>query len=196
MNAVTCGSSRITVLTIAQAYFSAWLVDLLIPLVLGTLIIIVASERARNVLFPPVPRALVNIKTGGVQKPQAGQLGTSDTLTGAPEKQEGEAAEEEAANFVDNVRHVVMRAVGMHEKQDRDGDPLEGKVPKPVRKAVKAVKADGSAPGHATKDTDQTQKPMEEIIWSAAKPENLEPILKTAPHVVGEIVDNWERFAK
>jgi hypothetical protein len=160
------------------------------------LIVIIASERARNVLFPQAPRALVNISTGGIQKPQAGQLGTFNTLTGAPEKQEGEAVEEEAANFVDNLRHVVMRAVGMHEKQERDGDPLEGKVPKPVRKAVKAIKAEGSAPGHATEDTDQTQKPMEELLWSKAKPENLAPVITTAPHVVGEIVDNWERFAK
>ncbi|KAK5188813.1 hypothetical protein LTR92_011175 [Exophiala xenobiotica] len=97
-------------------YFTAWLLDLLIPLVLGTLILVVSSVGARNALFPPAPRALVNIMTGGIQKPQAGQLGTNDTLTGAPEKQPGEAMEEEAANFVDNVRHNLQRAIGMHSK--------------------------------------------------------------------------------
>ena len=158
--------------------------------------VIIASPAARDVLFPPVPRALVNIGTGDIQKPPAGQLGTMDTLTGAPEKQEGEAVEEEAANFVTNLRHLVMRTIGMHEKEDGDGDPLEGKVPKPVKNAVKAVKAEGSAPGHATEEMDQTQKPMEEVIWAKAKPENLEPVLKKFPHAVGEIVDNWERFAK
>lgn len=166
------------------------------PLLLGTLIVIVTSESARNVLFPSAPRALVEASTGGLQKPKAGQLGTTNTLTGAPEKEEGEAVEEEAANFVDNVRHLVMRAVGMHDKQQQEGDPLEGKVPKPVRNAVKAIKAEGSAPGHATENKDQTQKPMEQILWSGGKPDNLAPIISAAPHVVGEIVDNWERFAK
>ena len=166
------------------------------PLVLGTLILVVSSAEARNALFPPAPRALVNIRTGRIQKPQAGQLGTNDTLTGAPEKQPGEAVEEEAANFVNNVRHNLQRAVGMHNKPQRDGDPLEGKIPKPVRKAVKAVQAAGSVPGHITDTTDQTQEPMEEIIWAGVNPEAITKFLDVAPHVVGEIADNWERFAK
>ncbi|KAJ6003855.1 hypothetical protein N7540_013137 [Penicillium herquei] len=57
------------------------------PLALGLLILVVSSIDARKVLFPPAPRSLVNIRTGGIQKPQAGVLGTNDTLTGAPEKQ-------------------------------------------------------------------------------------------------------------
>ncbi|KAI9653333.1 MAG: hypothetical protein M1829_001318 [Trizodia sp. TS-e1964] len=176
-------------------YFTAWILDLLIPLVLGTLISILASESARNALFPPAPRALVNLKTGGLQKPQAGQLGTNDTLTGAPEKHEGEAAEEEAANFATNLRHLALRALGMHAQQGRDGDPLEGKIPKPMRSALKAVQAQGSTAGHATEDSDPTQKPMEEILWSIARPENLAPIIKAAPHALGEVVDIWERCA-
>ena len=160
------------------------------------LILVISSSDARNILFPPAPIALINISTGGVQTPPAGQLGTTNTLTGAPEKQEGEAVEEEAANFVDNLRHVIMRAVGMHDKEDEGGNPLEGKVPKPLKKAMNAVKSEGSAPGHATETTDQTQEPMEDVIWAKGKPENLTPVLKTVPHAVGEIVDNWERFAK
>ena len=181
-----------------ETYFLAWIFNLLVPLVLGTLLVVVGSERARNILFPPAPRALVSISTGGLQKPQAGQLGTSDTLTGAPEKAEGEAREEEAANFVDNVRHIIARAMGMHENQDKEGDPLEGKIPKPMRKAIKSVKAAGSAPGHATGDSrnDQTQTPMEELLWDKAKPKVIEPVIKSAPHAIGEIIDNWERFAK
>ena len=168
------------------------------PLVLGTLLLIVGSERVRNVLFPPAPLALVNIGTGGLQKPQAGQLGTTDTLTGAPEKAQGEAREEEAASFVDNIRHIIARAVGMHDNNNEEGDPLEGKVPKPVRKAVKSVKAAGSAPGHASENPgeDMTQEPMEELLWDKAKPKLIEPVIKAAPHVIGEIVDNWERCAK
>jgi hypothetical protein len=177
-------------------YFTAWTLDLLIPLILGTLIAVASSGKARDTLFPPAPLALVNIGTGGIQKPPSGQLGTSNTLTGAPEKQEGEAVEEEAANFVDNIRHLVGKAIGMHESEHREGDPLEGKVPKPVRNAAKAVKAAGSAPGHTSDDKDQTQRPMEEMIWAKANPKQIEPVIKTTPHLVGEVVDNWERFAK
>jgi hypothetical protein len=167
-------------------------------LALGTLLVVVGSERARNILFPPAPLALVNIGTGGLQKPQAGQLGSIDTITGAPEKAEGEAREEEASNFVDNLRHIISRALGMHENKDNEGDPLEGKLPKPVRHAIKSVKATNSEAGHATSNPgkDMTQKPMEELLWDKAKPKVIEPVIKNAPHVIGEIVDNWERFAK
>ncbi|KAJ6118928.1 hypothetical protein N7471_013548 [Penicillium samsonianum] len=177
-------------------YFAAWIFDLLMPLALGILILVVSSVQARNILFPSAPRALVNIRTGGIQKPQAGLLGTNDTLTGAPEKQPREAIEEEAANFVNNVRHNIQRAVGMHnnQQQDGDGDSLEGKVPKPISKVVKAVQSAGSAPGHVTESTDQTQQPMEEIIWAGVNPESIAKVLDIAPHVIGELVDNWERF--
>ena len=117
-------------------------------------------------------------------------------MTGAPEKQEGEAVEEEAANFVDNVRHNVQRAMGMHQKQTPEGNPLERNVPKPIRKVIKEVQSEGSEPGHTTGTTDQTQTPMEEIIWSTVNPQSIANILTVAPHVVGEIADNWERFAK
>jgi len=177
-------------------YFLAWLLDLLIPLTLGTLMLIISSPTCRDALFPPAPRALVNMNTGGLQEPASGKLGTLDSLTGAPEKQEGEAIEEEAANFVDNVRHMVQRAIGMHEQEQGHGDPLEGKVPKPIRKAVQAVKAKGTSDGHTTEEDDQTQKPMEDVLWNKANPEKLAEVMKVAPHVVGEIVDNWERFAK
>lgn len=89
------------------------------PLVLGILIMVVSSVPVRTILFPSAPRALVNIRTGGIQKPQVGLLGTNDTLTGAPEKQPHEAIEEEAANLVENVRHNIQRAVGMHISNNR-----------------------------------------------------------------------------
>ncbi|CZS88422.1 uncharacterized protein RAG0_00177 [Rhynchosporium agropyri] len=176
-------------------YFLAWVLDLLIPLTLATLMLIISSPSARDTLFPPAPRALVNMNTGGLQNPASRQLGTLDSLTGAPEKQEGEAIEEEAANFVSNVRHMVQRAVGMHEKEEGHGDPLEGKVPKPIRKGVKAIKAAGTDDGHATGEVDHTQKPMEEVLWNKVNPEIVAKVMKKVPHVVGEIVDNWERFA-
>jgi hypothetical protein len=154
---------------------------------------VVSSAEARNALVPPAPRALVNVRTGGIQKAQAGQLGTNDTLTGAPEKQPGEDIEEEAANFVNDVRHSLQRAVGMHNKPQQHGDPLEGKVPKPVRKAVKAVQAADSAPGHITETTDQTQEPMEEILWAGVNPEVMTKVLDNAP--LSDIVSRDPAFS-
>ncbi|KAJ5935933.1 hypothetical protein N7454_005231 [Penicillium verhagenii] len=178
-------------------YFAAWLFDLLFPLGFGILILVVSSTKARNIIFPSAPRALVNTRTGGIQKPQAGLLGTNDTITGAPEKQLHEAIEEEAANFVKNLRHNIQRAIGMHnsQQQDGDGDPLERKIPKPISKAIKAVKSAGSAPGHVTESTDQTQQPMEEIIWAGVNPESIAKFLDMSPHLIGELADNWERCA-
>lgn len=115
-------------------------------------------------ILPGLPRHALPTCPSRTRQHAAGQLGTLDSLMGAPEKQEGEAVEEEAANFVTNVSHLVQRAVGMHEKDKNDGDLLEGKVPKPVQKAVKAVKAKGSGEGHATETNDQTQEPMEQIL--------------------------------
>lgn len=179
-----------------QAYFTAWSLDLLLPLFLATLVLLVSSEEVRDILFPQAPRALVNTSTGGIQKPQAGQLGTSDTLTGAPEKQPGEAVEEEAAKFVDNLRHLIQRAIGMQEKEKHEGGSLEGKIPKPIKRAAKEIKGEGTATGHAEDEKGTTEKPMEEILWSKANPDVLAHIFKFVPHAIGEIVDNWERFAK
>lgn len=176
------------------AYLLAWTFDFLIPLTLGTLIAIISSKEARDFLFPPAPLALVSMSTGGLQKPQAGQLGTKDTLSGAPEMQEGEAKEEEAAKIVHNIRHIIQKTVGMHENEQNEGDPLEGKIPKPIRKGIANVKAAGTSSGHATGDEGMTEGPMEDMIWEKANPEKLAPLLDLAPHAIGEIVDNWERF--
>lgn len=68
----------------ATAYFLAWVFDLLIPLFTLTLITLIVYSPAREVLFPPAPVALVDSKSGGVQKPKAGVLGSHDSATGAP----------------------------------------------------------------------------------------------------------------
>lgn len=163
---------------------------------LGTLVAVIYSKQARETLFPSAPLALVDVSKGTLKEPAAKQLGTSNTLTGAPEKVEGEAVEQEAANFADNIRHLLTRSIGMHKGQDEGGDPLEGKVPKPIRKAVRAVQAGGEAAGHAQEEHDPVQQPMEDMIWEKVKPEKMDPILKSVPHVMCEIADTWERFAK
>lgn len=177
------------------AFSIAWIFDLLTPLCFGTLSVVLYSRTARQILFPPTPRSLVNVSTGQLQKPPAGHLGSIDTLTGASEQHEGIAAEQEASNIIANVRHLVLRASGMHEKPNQEGNPLEKHVPSGMKKVLKALKAEGSTSGHAQEDPDPTQKPMEQLIWSVAHPEKVDALACNIVHGLGGIVDNCERFA-
>lgn len=164
------------------------------PLLLGTLIVTVSSQQTRELLFPSIPLALVNISNGEIENPQAGQLGTTNTLTGAPEKIEGEAVDEEASNFVQNLQHLMQQAIGM--QQGQDSNKLESMIPDSLKDAGKAVKSAGVAPETSSEGYRQTHKPMEQIIWDKVNPEQIEYISKAAPHVLGEIVDTWERLQK
>jgi hypothetical protein len=96
-------------------YFVAWAFDFLVPLFIATLIALIAYPPAREILFPPAPLALVSATTGGIQKPKAGVLGSTDSATGAPENHKGEAVEAEAANFVNSIASVALSsASGKH----------------------------------------------------------------------------------
>lgn len=179
-----------------EGFSIAWIFDILAPLCFGILSIILYSPSARQILFPSAPRSLVNASTGELQKPPAGHLGSIDTLTGASQQHEGVAAEQEASNIIANVRHLLLRASGMHEKPNEEGNPLEKHVPKGVKKVLKAFKAEGSTSGHAQEDPDPTQKPMEQLIWSVANPEKVNALACNVVHGLGGIVDDCERFEK
>lgn len=86
-------------------YLIAWLVDLLAPTVLIFLMILIVYPRARDTCFPPAPASLTSSRTGAVKKPIAGVL-ASDSVTGAPEENEGEAIEQEAYNFIYSISTV------------------------------------------------------------------------------------------
>lgn len=87
-------------------YTAAWLLDLLVPTIVGFLMVLVLYPRSRDICFPPAPPALIDSKTGGVQKPPAGVLASDDTATGAPEKHKGEGVEQEAHSFVNSIATV------------------------------------------------------------------------------------------
>ena len=87
-------------------YSVAWLLDILLPTIFGFLIVLVLYPRARSYSFPPAPPALIDANTGGVQKPAAGVLASEDSITGAPEKYQGEAVEQEAHSFVTSISTV------------------------------------------------------------------------------------------
>lgn len=171
----------------------AWIFNSLLPTFFTTLVVLVVYPPSRPILFPPAPLALVSSKTGGVQSPQAGVLGSHDSATGAPEKHQGMAVEQEAHNFVSGIGTIALStAVGEHEQGDPESDPLNRSVPDPTRIATVAAEAKitaaGATPGV---DHDKTKQPMEEAMWSKMRPK-MSPIM----HVIGDIADGWERVAK
>ncbi|EMC93045.1 hypothetical protein BAUCODRAFT_151416 [Baudoinia panamericana UAMH 10762] len=176
------------------AYTVAWLLDMLTPLFVSTLIVLIMYPPSRDILFPPAPLALVSGKTGGVQKPKAGVLGSADSITGAPEKHKGEAVESEASNFVNSLATIsIAGASGKHPEHDastiegmKDSDTPNDRVPDPTAMAFSAsearVRASGGkvAPHH-----DKTKVPMETTMWN-----KMRPIM----HGLAATADVWERF--
>jgi len=116
-------------------------------------------------------------------------LGSHDSATGAPEKHKGEAVEQEAHNFVSGIGSIALSsAAGKHEQSDPDSDPLNSSVPDPTNIATDAAAAKASAQGSQPEPHhDKTKQPMEQAMWL-----KMRPIM----HVIGDIADGWERFAK
>ncbi|KAI7303804.1 hypothetical protein KC326_g8604 [Hortaea werneckii] len=178
------------------AYSIAWLFDFIVPLLTCTLLVLILWPPSRDILFPPAPIALVSTKTGGVQKPKAGVLGSTDSATGAPENHKGEAVEAEASNFVNSIASVALSsASGKHpqndpspaEAQDESGDAPNERVPDPTTMAVSASNARVSAGGGAgNAQVDKTKVPMETAMWNKMRP---------MMHGLADVADTWERFA-
>lgn len=144
---------------------------------------------SREILFPPAPLALVSTKTGGVQKPKSGVLGSTDSATGAPENHKGEAVEAEASNFVTGIASVALAsASGKHPQGEPDtkkGEPASG-VPDPTAVAASAsanrIKVEG---GGSKVHHDKVKVPVETAIWT-----KMRPIM----HGLADVTDTWERF--
>jgi len=150
--------------------------------------------RSRNYLFPPAPLALVDSKTGGLQKPRAGALGTSDSLTGAAEKHQGEAVEQEAHNFVTGLAAIgLSSATGKHPQdappsEGGTNDAVDAAVPDPTNIAIASADAkDSSAGGKPGHTHDKTKKHMDDAMWEKMRP---------TMHMIADLTDGWERFAK
>ncbi|KAI0845388.1 hypothetical protein F5Y00DRAFT_272927 [Daldinia vernicosa] len=172
------------------AYFVAWVFDMIVPLLTLTLITLIVYPRSREVLFPPAPLALVDSKTGGVQKPKAGVLGSTESSTGAPQNFKGEAVEQEASNFVNSFASIVVTsATGKHPQgapSTETGSPDDA-VPDPTRATVAAAEAkDVAAGGKASPGHDKTKVPVETAMWT-----KMRPIM----HGIADVSDTWERFA-
>lgn len=177
----------------AAVYFSAWAIDFLIPTIVTFLIVLIVYPPARSYCFPHSPIALINSKTGGVKKPTAGVLGSDNSLTGAPEKHQGEAVEQEASNFVNGFTSIALSsAVGKHPQDDpHDGDDgasgLDKSTPDPTNIASGAADAKNkTAGGEPNALYDKTKEPMSQAMWSKTRP---------VMHGIADVSDGWERFA-
>ncbi|KAF1978651.1 hypothetical protein BU23DRAFT_449367 [Bimuria novae-zelandiae CBS 107.79] len=173
------------------AYFAAWFLDLLVPALSLALVALIVYPPVRSIMFPPAPIALVSAKTGGVQKPKAGVLGSHDSATGAPENHKGEAVEQEASNFVSGIASVALSsATGKHpqgEPPAEDDSSADSTVPDPTSIASAAADAQAKAAGGTPSKThDKTKVPMETAMWT-----KMRPIM----HGIADATDTWERFA-
>lgn len=183
----------------ASVYFLAWAIDMVIPTLITFLIVLIIYEPSRAYCFPPAPIALIDSKTGGVTKPAAGVLGSDDSLTGAPEKHQGEAVEQEASNFVNSFTSIALSsATGKHPQ----GDPhaheengaeeanetgLDGSSLDPSNFATGVADAKNkTAGGETSKTHDKTKQPMSAAMWSKTRP---------VMHAIADVSDGWERFA-
>ncbi|KAI3390952.1 hypothetical protein diail_8326 [Diaporthe ilicicola] len=176
-------------LCFATAYFTAWLFDMIVPLLSATLITLIAYPPSRNILFPPAPLALVDSRSGGIQKPKAGVLGSQDSVTGAPEKHRGEAVEQEASNFVSGITSVALSsATGKHPGEETEDQGPGDSVPDPSSIAVGASEARHVAAGtkpEAGPKHDKTKEPMDAAMWNKMRP---------VMHALADVADTWERF--
>ncbi|KAL4796699.1 hypothetical protein BDV19DRAFT_360273 [Aspergillus venezuelensis] len=168
-------------------YFIAWLLDAIVPTMIVTLIVLTIYPRSRTILFPPAPIALVDPSTGGVQKPKAGVLGSHDSVTGAPEKFKGEAAEQEASNLISSVATVAVgSAAGKHDQGTPESAPMEDQVPDAMDIVGKTADAQAAAAGDVPADThDKTREPMKQTVLNGAD---------QAMRIMADIIDTWERF--
>ena len=166
-------------------YFLAWLLNCLVPTLITTLIILITVPQSREILFPAAPIALVDSKTGGVQTPKAGVLGSHDSATGAPENHKGEAVEKEASNLVSGLTSVaVASAAGRHD-QGQPPESNDNAMPDPTRIGAAAVGSRDSATG-GTESHDKTKQPMEAAVWEKMRP---------AMRGIASVCDIWEILA-
>jgi hypothetical protein len=176
----------------ATAYFLAWVFDCIVPLLSLTLIVLIVYPPSRQIMFPPAPIALVSAKDGGLQKPKAGVLASTDSATGAPENFKGEAVEAEAHNFFNSITSVALASTsGKHPQNDpphaaeEEGGP-DATVPDPTVIATHASDARVNAHGGSiSAKSDKTKQPMENAMWNKMRP---------VMHGLADVADTWERF--
>ncbi|KAH8099327.1 hypothetical protein BXZ70DRAFT_1065633 [Cristinia sonorae] len=184
-------------------YYVAWFFNAILPLFFSTLLALILLPRSRKMLFPPAPLSAISAVSGNLQKPKAGAVGSDDSLSGAREKHQGEAVEQEARHFVSGFATIaITTAAGKGPGEDGNGDAIgggeaeaqgvdkqtsgvDGSAPDPVGVVLGGVEAKDLASGdNATQDN--AKKPVNEAMWNKARP---------VMQALEDICDGWERWA-
>ncbi|CZT21891.1 uncharacterized protein RCC_07757 [Ramularia collo-cygni] len=156
-----------------SVYFFMWAIDYLMPAALIFLWILVISPKARATAFPPAPISLVGTLSGNLTKPNAGILGSVDSVTGAPENMQGEAVENESSNFVTGLAAIgvnIMSSGEIHGEPNTEENSFSGSMKATPNELVQMI-ATGKdkAEGIDRPSMDKSKGPMETIMWSFAK---------------------------
>jgi hypothetical protein len=116
-------------------------------------------------------------------------LGSDDSVTGAPEKFKGEAAEQEASNLIASVATVAVgSAAGKDDQGTPESAPIEEQVPDPMDIVSETADAQAKASGEVPSDShDKTRQPMRDTVLNGAD---------QAMRIMADVIDTWERFAK
>ena len=148
--------------------------------------------------------ALISATTGNLQKPKAGAIGSDDSLSGAAEKHQGEAVEQEARHFVSGFATIAVstaagrgpgddgngNAVGGGEAAaqgvDKETSAVDGAVPDPVGVVMGGVEAKDLASGDNSQ-RDAAKEPVNEALWNKARP---------FMQILEDLSDGWERWGK
>lgn len=155
-----------------SVYLVAWMSDLLIFTSLGGLVALILFPRVRPVLFPAEP------DHSGAQGPTHE---SHDSITGAPERHKGEAAEQEASQLVNSIATVAMESAAAKYGQGVPDDASEES--KPETMDVVAV-AEQTEPAPVD---DKAKMPMKKKMSKATN---------QTMRVLSDISDIYERLSK
>ncbi|KAJ5083935.1 hypothetical protein NUU61_008514 [Penicillium alfredii] len=163
------------------AYFVACLLDIVIPSIMGVLVVLILFPPIRSVLFSPAPET-VDSESSDAKSSAAGTSESHDSITGAPERHKGEAAEQEAANLVNSVATVAMEsAAGKYGQGVTEATADEPPDPGTTEVLEIAAEAQTEEPAE-----DKTKKPMKKKVSRKTD---------QTMRVLSDITDIYEKFA-
>ena len=154
--------------------------DCLVPVIVSTLIALALSRSVRPILFPLPPAPPHEPATDDGENKNR----PHDSITGAPEAHKGEAAEQEAKNFVNSVANIAMESAAakygqaVMEPTAEEPSPPEAPAPEPISP---------DTPGENGAPADKTKKPMKKKIANGTD---------QTMRILSDITDIYEKFAK
>jgi hypothetical protein len=101
---------RLVLTRVSQVYFVAWIFNILLPIIGIFLVVLITIPASRPLCFPPESLAVIDhaTSTNAPAAPGKGEKHSTDSATGAPETQKGEAAEQEATSFIAGIGSLAI----------------------------------------------------------------------------------------